>query len=150
MIRVAFGCDGVPPGPAKRCQFYEAPDHVNLSEADGWISAMLKENGWVTVGDKHFCPEHNPAAKGTPVQIHAGAYTEIAPGVNVRMPVGSYVQELMIEVQRAVPAEVRTAVETLTQQREEDTGPGRYDMVDQTQIDALINYVASGFGSVAA
>lgn len=142
MIRVAFGCDGVLPGLARRCLFYEAPDHVNLSEADGWISATLEEHGWIRQGDQHFCPEHNPAAEGAKVTVHVGEYSEIAPGVRVRIPPRTPMFELMIEVQRFVPDEVQTAVDTLKQQREEDPGPGRYDYVDQTQIDVLIDYVA--------
>lgn len=88
----------------RRCPHFESKP-VQPNEIEGWISAELEENGWTTIDGKHYCPQHNPAAKGTPVTVHAGAYTEVAPGVNVRLPVGSFAEDLVVEVQRFEPSE---------------------------------------------
>jgi hypothetical protein len=105
MIRVGFGCDGARPTLGVNCGFFEAPDPVKLDEVDGWISLTLEENGWARVGDKHFCPQHNPELEGKKVTVRVGDYTEIAPGVRVRIPPETAMFELVIEVQRYEPSD---------------------------------------------
>lgn len=99
MIRIGIGCDGAQSAAGRHCYFIEVPEHINLDEAEGWIDVELQNREWISIGGKHFCPEHNPAAKGAEVTVRPGEYTEIAPGVRVRLPVGTPTFELTVEVQ---------------------------------------------------
>ena len=102
--------------------------------------ASLVTAGWVERDGKHYCPQHNPDLVGEQVTISRD-YVEVAPGVRVRWPQAREQGDTMqIEVQHAVPADVQSAVQELLKQREEDPGPGRYDMVEQRNIDTLIDY----------
>lgn len=109
------------------------PDH---------ISAKMAEGGWIEQAGKHYCPKHDPAEQGEILQVSL-SYREIAPGVRVRWPGAAQEGDSYpLEVHRSAPADVRAAVETLKQQREEDGGVGAYDMVDQSQITVLIDYLS--------
>jgi hypothetical protein len=97
MIRVMLTCDSR--SLAAMCPYFEPPAHVKLEEVDGWIAATIEEHGWATRGDEHFCPQHNPTMVGRKVTVAKGNYTEVAPGVRVRLPDGHYGDATDIEVQ---------------------------------------------------
>lgn len=99
MIRFLLACDKSSASSGRPCAYFEAPAHTPLDEADGWVSATIDEHGWARHGDQHLCPEHNPATVGVKVAIKTGDYTELMPGVRVRLPHGTFVSETMIEVQ---------------------------------------------------
>lgn len=99
MIRIGFGCDGARGTLGKTCYFIEVPEHISLDRAKEWIDAEMQNREWVRNGDKHFCPEHNPALKGEQIMV-SSEYVEIAPGVRVRLPGETRSFGMEIEVQR--------------------------------------------------
>jgi len=100
MIRVQLACDESKPTFGTRCPTFDPPPGLTFKDAADWIDTTLETNGWTTVGDKHLCPLHNPALKGEEFTVGEGAYTEIAPGVRVRIPLNTGLSDLTIEVQR--------------------------------------------------
>lgn len=141
MFRVEILCDGVP-YPSFACDRagWTTVDRAEPMPNEVWQSLVL--TGWAERDGKHYCPRHDPTQQGVRVAIGRD-YVELAPGVRARWPGAERTGDTFpIEVQHCLPNHVRAAVETLKQQRESDEGPGRYDMVDQRQIDVLIGYLS--------
>ena len=86
-IYVRVQCEKSSIASFARCQSFEPPAHVSFDQVDGWIDSIIEEHGWTALGDELYCPEHNPAEAGEPVTIST-EYTELAPGVEVRLRLG--------------------------------------------------------------
>lgn len=90
MIHVTLACSSSMTVNGFGCPSFHPPAHVKFEEVDGWINATLAEHGWTTLGDAHYCPQHDPATTGEIIQIGTD-YTELAPGVRVRLPGSSHI-----------------------------------------------------------
>ncbi|QOR55782.1 MAG: hypothetical protein YHS30scaffold324_14 [Catenulispora phage 69_17] len=97
MYRLAITCNEATSG-FERCEILQPPEDMAFEDYASWTEATLKECGWSTQGEAHFCSKHNPASKGKLVEV-GSVYVEILPGVRVRRPGVDFPLPLEIQVQ---------------------------------------------------
>jgi hypothetical protein len=73
MIHVAIFCAGSRPSAGQFCTPIE--DTVPLGDVERWHAETLAKHAW-TVGDDDttYCPKHNPADRGAPVELTSEEY----------------------------------------------------------------------------
>lgn len=99
MYRLAITCnDGPKAASFEHCEILQPPDDLSFEDYASWTETALKEHGWSSQDDAHYCPKHNPANKGKVVEVGKD-YVEIVPGVRVRRPGTDFPLPIEIQVQ---------------------------------------------------
>jgi hypothetical protein len=91
MIHVAIFCAGSRPSAGRFCAPIE--DTVPLADVEHWHAKALAEHAWTVDADgETYCPKHNPADHGAPVELTSEEYRPLGDSgweARAQMPEGS-------------------------------------------------------------